>query len=154
MSNKKTETNETCMGLSNLISLYEIIMNAQIQYSQRVWTLFNWFLTIHIGIAGFYLIQNVESSSFTLIPIIALIISTLWIFIGYEDYNSMNKHNKKRKAIEDEVIAKIKDCIELTKPNRLGEDDKSARITKIRQTWALVIFPIIVFVFWLVLFFN
>ena len=149
MSNEMKDSNDSFEGLSSLISLYEIIMNAQIQYSQRVWTLFNWFLTIHIGIAGFYLIQGVDSSSFAFIPIIALIIAILWIFIGYQDYKSMNKHNYRRKTIENEVIIKIENCKVSTLSDSFNEDEKSL----IRQTWALFVFPVIVLLFWSVLLF-
>jgi len=154
------ENKNTSPSTEHLLSLLQIRTDALIQYSQRIWTLFNWFLTLHVAMVGYYF-GIIQAKNLTLaIPLMGVVLSFLWLLIGIEDYQTFLKHKKIKKAIEGKVAERMsltKVFNEIKKKNKSEkgkneseEQNKSEEEkNKFNQTHMLMIFPILTCVFWI-----
>ncbi len=144
--NELNKNQEKTPPTDNLISILQIRTDALIKYSQRIWTLFNWFLTLQVAILGYYF-RTMQLDSHTLaVPIVGLTLSVLWLLIGINDFKSFNKH----KSVKTEIEKKVSKNLNIS--NLLGYNQSEKEQNKkfeFRQTYMLMIFPIIVFLLWL-----
>jgi len=132
---------------SDLISYYEIRMAALSEYSDRVWNRFNWFLTLELSTFGFFLSQLEKAASQPLlgygIPIIAIIVSSIWALMGAEDYISMKKHGK--------IVTKLEEYVKdiFLQQGFNFEVSIQRSFLNFRQTSLLFLFPIFLEFLWL-----
>ena len=135
-----------------LLELLKIRTNSLVSYSNRVWQMFNWFVTINIGILGFlFSNQNTVLNSFY-IYLVGLLLNILWLFIGINDYLSMEKHKRIKGKIENELYNSYDLSIFLD-PSSQNENPIFLRL-KFDQTKTLFIVPLFCIILWILIYLN
>ncbi len=99
------EKEPTPTTLAELVHYYEVRMLALTGYSTQIWNRFNWFLTLELAIFGFFFtrLTHLPSNSAVIVPIIGIVIATLWTLIGSEDYVSMKRHGQITTKVDEEL---------------------------------------------------
>lgn len=98
--------------MENLASYFQIRMEAFGSYSNIVWTRFNWFLTIHAGLIGYLISMNQKTSlpfwGAKELKLLGLLLSLLWLILGYEDKGSLKRHKDRLENIETDLLDTMK----------------------------------------------
>jgi hypothetical protein len=124
-----------------LVEILKLRTSSLVSYSNRVWLMFNWFLTFNVGFFAFLFSKESEVFPRFFILLIGLLISILWFFIGLNDFISMKKHKEIKKNIEVEVAKTLNIQSLLFYPER--------KCFKYNQTKTLIIIPVFTSLFWL-----
>jgi hypothetical protein len=126
----------------HLVEIVKMRTDALVNYSNRVWKLFNWFQTLNVVILGVILTKQVIiEHSVYLLAIISLLLSILWFFLGVNDFISMEKHKiiknnlEKDLFIQMDIEEKLQEAVEEKKPKKLIKFN-------LKQTKALYIVPV------------
>lgn len=141
--------------LNDLLYYLEIRMSSLGSYASLVWNRFNWLLTIHLGAIGIYLTEFKGFSESTHVnlglSIIGILVAVLWVFIGAKDFFSLKKHTE----IRDEIEKIISDGFVSSNPELFAifkrVSNPGATRFKFKQTWALIVFPLILLSLWVAL---
>ncbi len=135
--------------LNELIHHYEVRMLALSSYSELAWNRFNWFLTLQIVIIGFFFsqIERIAAQQFlaTAIPSIGLIVTMLWLLMGFEDFRSLRRHKEKIKNSDELLEASFKDV------NIIINDPKAMGPRSVIQTKLLFVFPFLTITAWVLI---
>ncbi|MCW9708139.1 RipA family octameric membrane protein [Fodinibius salsisoli] len=107
-----------------LIEDYKLKVNYLTSHFSRMWTRFNFFLTVQTGIFGFwgYLLfdANNQNAELSIIPtVLGLFISLLWFFVGAQDRALVKGYRDDIKFIA-EKIAQIDDRLWWYKDSYVG----------------------------------
>jgi ABC-type uncharacterized transport system permease subunit len=133
--------------LDLLMNLLQIRTDSLVNYSNRVWLIFNWFVTLNIGVLGFFLTK--QATDFTIsIIIVGFLSSMLWFMIGIQDFKSMEKHKLIKKEVEKIVLGQL-DQPTLNKV-MFPEKEKF----EFQQTWSLFAVPIVFAFIWILFFYT
>ena len=148
MNNENEFQIENVFG--DLVHYYEIRMVALSDYSTRTWNRFNWFMTIHLASFGFIfssLVKVEESQWYFIVSIVVGITALVWAILGFEDFKQMQRYGFECRQIENKVLEtlKVRESIEFSKV------EKGISILPFKQTRLLYLFPLLVFVSWVLL---
>jgi len=133
-----------------LLELLKIRTNSLVSYSNRVWQMFNWFVTINIGILGFLFSDQNTVINSLFIYFVGLLLNILWFFIGINDYLSMLKHKTIKEKIENELYYSY-DIGTLLEPPSQNENPIFSRL-KFNQTKTLFMAPLLSIIFWFIIY--
>ena len=133
--------------MDQLISYYQVQSSAWLGYAGIVWNRFNWMLTLQLAMIGFFF-TNYSKTSFSVIyqfhiSTVGLIVAILWLFMGIEDFRSMDKHRKRVKNLERKIEKELVDTNIKTNPSKVGR-------SIFRQSYLLIVFPTVAVISWLV----
>jgi hypothetical protein len=127
-----------------LLEVLKIRTDSLVNYSNRVWIVFNWFLTLNIGALGLQYNQFnevIDSGARLHYFVIGLVLTSLWLLIGVNDYESMKKHKSIKENIEKELRLKFY--------LNILNYQKGKSLIQFSQTKALFLAPIIFIIFWI-----
>ena len=108
-----------------------------------------------------YYFGIIQAKNLTLaIPLMGVVLSFLWLLIGFKDYQSFFKHKEIKKAIEGKVAERmllLEVFNEFEKQNKSEEGknefEKQNNNRKVKlefnQTHMLMIFPLLTCLFWI-----
>lgn len=129
--------------LNKILYYYEIKMNGFGSFSTVVWSRFNWFLTIELAVLSVYLkfmtgeLKQVAHLEFF---IAGLIVTSLWLILGIEDFMSHRRTKERLNKLEDDISELLNKDIENSPSKFWG------------QSLMLIITPILLGGFWVYLF--
>lgn len=134
--------------MENMTSYFQTRMEAFGSYSNIVWTRFNWFLTIHAGLIGYLINLNQKASApfwgINELKFLGLSLGLLWLILGYEDQNSLDRHKKRLKCIESDLLMNLINKEMIQKEGKWPIE----REHSFRQTSLLILFPILTCIIW------
>jgi len=126
----------------HLVEIVKMRTDALVNYSNRVWKLFNWFQTLNVVILGVILTKQVITDhSVYLLTIISLLLSILWFFLGVNDFISMEKHKILKNILEKvlfiqmDIAEKLQETVKKNLPKKLIKFN-------FNQTKALYLVPV------------
>lgn len=135
-----------------LLELLKIRTNSLVSYSYRVWQMFNWFVTINIGIFGFIFSKQNSILNSLNVYLVSLLLNILWLYIGINDYLSMKKHKTIKEKIEEELYYshELGNLFEELSQN---ENPIFTR-WKFNQTKTLFMAPLFCIILWIIIYSN
>lgn len=93
---------------SHLLEIVKMRTDALVNYSNRVWKIFNWFQTLNVAILGLILTkQVVTNENIFQLATISLLLFISWFFIGLNDFLSTEKHKKIKNYIEKYMFTSL-----------------------------------------------
>jgi hypothetical protein len=124
-----------------IVEILKLRTSSLVSYSNRVWLIFNWFITFNLSFFAFFFTFKIDCYVSNVVLIAGFLINGLWLLIGINDYFSMKKHKEIKEKIEVRVaeILNIQNILLDQKPKYL----------KYNQTKTLFIIPILTSLFWL-----
>jgi hypothetical protein len=126
----------------HLVEIVKMRTDALVSYSSRIWTLFNWFQTLNVGILGVILTnQVVLNENVFLLAVMSLLLSILWFFLGVNDFISMEKHKKIKKSLEEKLFTSLNMREELNEEK--NSPKKILTLLRYNQTKSLFLVPLI-----------
>ncbi len=134
-----------------LLELLKIRTDSLVSFSNRVWQIFNWFVTINIGILGFLFSKQNTVLNSLYIYLVSLLLNILWLYIGINDYLSMKKHKTIKEKIEKYLYHSYDIGILLEPPSE-NENPIFSRL-KFNQTKTLFMVPLFCFIILIILIF-
>lgn len=90
-----------------LIDFLKIRTESLVNYSNRVWKIFNWFVTINLGFFVFIFNNQIKITHPQIFYFIGILINCLWLLIGVNDYLSMLKHKTIKEQIEKKLLSRF-----------------------------------------------
>lgn len=104
------QPNNQQQPLAELVHYFQVRSQALSDYSTRTWQRFNWFMTVHLG--GFGLVlsnwaKNPSGEWYGLVAVVLALTALLWMALGYEDFQQMQRVTDECKHIEEHVTAQL-----------------------------------------------
>ena len=95
-----------------------------------------------------YYFGIIQAKNLTLaIPLMGVVLSFLWLLIGFKDYQSFFKHKEIKKVIEGKVAERM---LLLEVFNEFEKQNNNRKVKlEFNQTHMLMIFPMLTCVFWI-----
>lgn len=131
-----------------LLEVYKTRVELLIAQGNRLWTRFNYFLTVEVALGALYYIHHAMAA-----PVIGLVFSCLWYLIAANDHYFLRHDRQRVRRFEEEYLVPL-----------VGEPQFKPLYTEgidIRQSWncfnfkpmrvtsASVYIPLACIVFWL-----
>ena len=138
---------------SHLVEIVKMRTDALINYSNRVWKIFNWFQLFNFTIFGVIFTNQVgKREEILLLAIISTAASILWFVLGVNDFLSMEKHKRIKKSLEKRLFELLYLLEELNED--LIPPKGIFKLFEFNQTKALFIVPIFNSICSSIIFFN
>lgn len=154
------ENDDTLKNKSDfLMDVYKLRVEFYSDHTSRMWTRFNFLLTIEIGLLGFLLsvwAEPIRQEKLWLFPVAGIFISVVWYILGAQDRYYFEGFRKQIQYLENEITSELGiedlEMFIFGNPANVKQGVFTWRWKFLSLSRLVAAFPIFFLVFWIIVF--